>query len=275
MLDRWHLIALTAMAMHLLSSSSAQAAGTAAPVGPAEDGDGVSWSVAIGAGIAAAPDYEGSDDYIPEPLLFARVQKDARYLSLEGTTLRANLAPGSRIEAGPLVRYRFSRGGVRNNRVDAFEHVDAALEAGGFVTLKLDPLSVGLEASQDVAGAHGGFQVLGKANYAADLTSELSTRAGVFTTYASHDYMDTYFGVSGADARRSGLDRYDAGAGFKDVGLELGLTYAITEQWSMSAIGRYARLLGDAADSPIVDDEGSANQLFGGLSIGYRFALGG
>ena len=272
--DRWSVI-IVAVAAMTLHTAIAQAAGTAAPVGPSEDGDDGGWRTAVGAGIAAAPDYEGSDDYIPEPLLFARVQKGARYLSLEGTTLRANLAPGSRLETGPLVRYRFSRGGVRNNRVDAFEHVDAALEVGGFVTLKLDPLSVGLEASQDIAGAHSGFQVLGKADYAADLTSVLSTRAGVFTTYASHDYMDTYFGVSGADARRSGLDRYEAGAGFKDVGLELGLTYTITEQWSLSAIGRYARLLGDAADSPIVDDEGSANQLFGGLSIGYRFTIGG
>ena len=274
MSDRWPVI-IVAVAAMTLHAASEQTAGTAAPVGASESSDGESWRIAVGAGIAAAPDYEGSDDYAPEPLLFARVQKGARYLSLEGTTLRANLAPASRIEAGPLVRYRFSRGGVRNNRVDDFEHVDAALEVGGFVTLKLDPLSVGLEASQDVAGAHGGFQVLGEADYAADLTSDVTARAGVFTTYASHDYMDTYFGVSGADARRSGLDRYDAGAGFKDVGVELGLTYAVTEQWSLSAIGRYARLLGDAADSPIVDDEGSANQLFGGLSIGYRFTLGG
>lgn len=275
MLDRWHLIVLTVLAAHLISPSSAQAAGTAAPVGPSEDGDGEGWRIAVGAGIAAAPDYEGSDDYTPEPLLFARVQKGARYLSLEGTTLRANLATGSRIEAGPLVKYRFSRGGVRNNRVDEFEHVDAALEVGGFVTLKLDPLSFGLEASQDIADGHSGFQVLGKADYATDLSSEWSARAGVFTTYASHNYMDTYFGVSGADARRSGLDRYDASAGLKDVGLELGLTYELTEQWSLSAIGRYARLLGDAADSPIVDDEGSADQFIGGLSIGYSFTTGG
>ena len=33
----------------------------------------------------------------------------------------------------------------------------------------------------------------------------------------------------------------------------------------------YKRLLDDAADSPVVDDEGSADQLFGGLLVTHGF----
>jgi outer membrane scaffolding protein for murein synthesis (MipA/OmpV family) len=39
----------------------------------------------------------------------------------------------------------------------------------------------------------------------------------------------------------------------------------------VAVLGTYARLLGDAEDSPIVDDVGDANQFFGGALINYRF----
>jgi outer membrane protein len=34
---------------------------------------------------------------------------------------------------------------------------------------------------------------------------------------------------------------------------------------------KYTRLLGDAADSPVTDDVGDENQMFGGLLINYTF----
>jgi MipA family protein len=39
----------------------------------------------------------------------------------------------------------------------------------------------------------------------------------------------------------------------------------------LTAVGTYARLLSDAADSPLVDDVGDADQFFGGALINYRF----
>jgi outer membrane protein len=43
------------------------------------------------------------------------------------------------------------------------------------------------------------------------------------------------------------------------------------DRWSVTALASYTRLLDDAADSPIVDDAGDANQFFGGALINYRF----
>jgi outer membrane protein len=37
--------------------------------------------------------------------------------------------------------------------------------------------------------------------------------------------------------------------------------------------GRYERMVGDAAKSPIVRDLGSRNQLSGGLGISYTFIM--
>ncbi len=96
-------------------------------------------------------------------------------------------------------------------------------------------------------------------------------RGGVESTYASEDYMEEYFGIDSSDASRSGLDRFDADDGIKDFGLNIGLTYKFTDSWSTTGSASYKRLLSDAEDSPVTDDEGSANQFFAGLLINYSF----
>ncbi len=83
--------------------------------------------------------------------------------------------------------------------------------------------------------------------------------------------MKEYFTINSSDAARSGLNRFDADDGFKDIGLNIGLTYRITDSWSATGLANYTRLLGDAEDSPVTDDEGSANQFFAGLRIDYSF----
>ena len=40
---------------------------------------------------------------------------------------------------------------------------------------------------------------------------------------------------------------------------------------AVAVLGTYARLLGDAADSPIVDDVGDATQFFTDALINYQF----
>jgi outer membrane scaffolding protein for murein synthesis (MipA/OmpV family) len=82
--------------------------------------------------------------------------------------------------------------------------------------------------------------------------------------------MKAYFGVDSADASRSGLDRYNADAGIKDVGLNAVLSYLITPSWDVTGIAAYRRLVGDAEDSPVTK-EGSANQWYGGLMFNYHF----
>ena len=83
--------------------------------------------------------------------------------------------------------------------------------------------------------------------------------------------MQSYFGVSGAQAARSRNRAFQAESGFADVGLEANLNYAITEHWMMFGTLGYSRLLGDAADSPLVDGEGSANQFRAFTGVAYRF----
>jgi outer membrane protein len=54
------------------------------------------------------------------------------------------------------------------------------------------------------------------------------------------------------------------------LGFSVFTTYADGDgYWNVLAVGSYSRLIGDAADSPIVDDEGDPNQFLLGLTLSY------
>ena len=62
---------------------------------------------------------------------------------------------------------------------------------------------------------------------------------------------------------------YLPSAGFKDVHVGAIATIDLNDRWTLMLIGRYARLIGDAADSPIVETE---NQFYGGAALTYKFS---
>ena len=197
------------------------------------------------------------------------------YVDLFGPRLTSNLVPHPNLRLGPMLQYIPNRGSVDNDRVDDLENVDPALMLGvtggwDFLTGPERSLGVFAEARADVINGHGWLVTPGVRGRQV-LAPRLNLGGSLSTTWASESYMSDYFGIDGADARRSGLDQENADAGFKDIALSGVLTYQLTERFHVGLVARYARLIGDAADSPIVDDEGSANQLFGGLLAGVRF----
>lgn len=162
-------------------------------------------------------------------------------------------------------------------RVDKLRDVDAALEVGGFIALQAtellrdrDALSGRIEVVGDVSDAHDGQLVTIRGDYSIPASKVLRFGIGLDTTYASSDYMDTYFSVDTGNASRSGLNTFNAGSGFKDIGLDLSAMYSVTERWGVLSLIRSTHIVNDASDSPIVN-EGSVHQLFGGIAVSYRF----
>lgn len=229
------------------------------------------WDLTIGAGGGIAPDYEGSKDYGLIPYGMIRVQRGPYWAALTGPELKANVLPSEKFQLGPLVHYRGERGDVSNDAVDSLEDTDVAVEVGAFAQVDLDGWLAEASFGQDVAGGHKGFLADLGLGYRFELSEALSLTTMASTSYASGGYMSAYFGIDRADAIRSGLDEYDADGGFKDVGVSVNAHYALTESWALNSIVGYKRLLGDAADSPIVEDEGNANQFLAIVGLSYTF----
>jgi outer membrane scaffolding protein for murein synthesis (MipA/OmpV family) len=226
----------------------------------------------IGGGVGIAPDYEGSDDYEVVPIPFGEIVfENGMYVRLEGLTLRANLIPSKIWRIGPMYNYRGSRSDVDNSAVDDMENVSDANELGAFAGFDYKNWFAYLEFLSDMGSAHNGELLTLKGGYNWRLSDTRAFSFGAHSTYASDDYMSTYFGVSGADSLRSGLATYDADSGIKDVGIDVGANWGITQSWHLRGIASYSLLVGDADDDSPVTDEGSEHQFFGGVLVVYSF----
>jgi outer membrane protein len=185
------------------------------------------------------------------------------------------------IQAGPIVRYDLGRdSSVKDKMVSRLPDVKGSLELGAFIgtgaplnLLNLDTDSIvtaRVGFVQGLNGGHEGYLIEGALALVSPLFDNITLVSALSTAYMSENYAESYFGVSYAGSAASGLKQYGAGAGFRDAAFAMVANFEIDHRWSTSVVGNYARLVGDAVDSPIVEDQGSPNQLFFGLGLGYR-----
>jgi outer membrane protein len=264
----------------LLSSAPAlaQPANMGDVIDPVDTAPDQGIRVTLGAGAGVAPDYEGSDYYQPVPLWNLSVSNlyhPKTYVQVLGPRLRSNFIPSDHWRLGVAGQFIKKRDDVENNRVDDLESVDASVMLGvvggyDFIAAPQQDLILEVEARQDVANDNG-FLATIRGAYAGSLAPNWRLVGFVGSTWADDDYMSSYFGIDGANAAASGLDEFNADEGFKDVNFGGAVSYRFLERWSVAALGSYTRLLGDAEDSPVVDDVGDANQFFGGVLINYQF----
>ena len=234
---------------------------------------------AVFAGVATTPEYEGAGDQQVIPLAAGEVRWGERYLSLEGTTLRANVLNSSVIELGPVANLTFGRDeDIESAPVRALGVIDEAYEVGAFGAVKLgslltdgDELKLRVQGLRDVSDVHDGWIGQAALSYRLPVSSRLSVTAETSIQFADDKYAQTYFSVTPAGSIASGLAAYDAEGGIKDVGASLTAVYAVSDRVSLLGFAGYRRLLGDFKDSPIVAIEGDADQFSGGIGIGLAF----
>lgn len=242
------------------------------PAARGQEGDG-DWQIMAGVGSIYHPDYLGSDDLELQAVPFFSIDYRDRVF-LRGPELGVNVVrPGNGFEAGAMLRYSFliSREEDDNDALRGLGDLDGAIEAGVFAEYELGRWSAGLELFRDVSDEHDGSTAELGVGYAVPLGTRAVLEIEASTAWVDDDYMQAYFGISPAQSVASGLPDYTAEAGFRSAGLTLGLNYRLTDRWLLANRLAYDRLLGDAADSPIVTDDGSRNQTRLMLFLGYRF----
>lgn len=87
------------------------------------------------------------------------------------------------------------------------------------------------------------------------------------TTWSNGPYMNSSFGVSQRESRRSGMPLYSPGSGWSDINLHLSGEFQFAERWRVSGEVIKARLIGGAGHSPTV---ASRNLGSFALTIWYR-----
>ncbi|SNT04435.1 MULTISPECIES: MipA/OmpV family protein [unclassified Azospirillum] len=229
------------------------------------------WQVRLGMLGAATPDYEGSDDYRFRPFPDIEITYDNTFF-LDRRGVGANLIQSGPLTTGVTLGYDGGRKERRNRALRGLGNVGDTAVAGAFANYQIGRWMLTADVNTDLLGdGHDGTTADLGFSYVMRPSNDMMIIIGPSVTWASDNYMQSYFGINAAQAARSGRAVYRAEAGFKDAGL-LGFgTYKLTQNWSLTAVAGYSRLLGDAADSPLVDRDGSANQFFGGLGVSYSF----
>jgi MipA family protein len=232
------------------------------------------WRFTLGGGAGFGPDYEGSDDYSFSPVPVASVSYK-NLVFIEGPSARVNvlgfLGEDFPVMAGPLIAYNGGRDNKDNKALDKLGDIDGGVDVGGFVGSQLGPVEIGVtflrELGDDRNGALADFSL----GYSQPLGESFVATLGATASWANDDYMQDHFGITAAQAAASGYSKYDGEAGFKSLGLNVGAMYMINEQFSVGGNLGYTRLLDNAADSPIVEKEGSADQYMGSVMAIFQF----
>lgn len=233
----------------------------------------------VAVAFGAVPVFVGSDEYMTGFAPVARITRGNRFIALNGNFVSANVLEHPNIRVGPVARLRFGR--QKNNFddpvIETLPEIDRTVELGGFANwteiAAEDPRNrwqVGFDVTTDVMGEHDGTVTSLYARQFFGVGRFGVGGVAIATSYGSNNYMDTFFGVPDGTA----LSEYTADAGVRDVRLQAGIIQPVSRRWAVGAGFQYMRLLGEAADSPIVTERGSPDQWLVGLGLTYILGSG-
>lgn len=229
-----------------------------------ESGD---WDITLGVGAAFGPAYQGSDEMDVTPFPFIDITwRDRLFLNnshgfgvfllnpddvgaLGGSTVE-------KVRLGVSVRPSESRDESASDHLRGMGDVDLSAEVGAFASAEIGFVALDAEVFFNPDGGHEG--VTGEIGVSRSFALGRRARIGVrpFVKLGDATYAEQFFGVSAEQAARSGLAAYDAGSAYYAGGVEVNGHVSLYGRWGLAGFARYQHLLGDVADSPLVEQEG-------------------
>ncbi len=225
-------------------------------------------NVSVGAYTATGPSYQGASRYgvaaMPsinmtyDDKVFASTRDGVGYHFIQNKDLTMTAALG----------YDAGRRQNQSAKLRGLGNIDSAYTANLIAEHRIRSFSNSLAVSSDpFSQGAGGYKVKLSSYYNVPVNEKLTVGVGPSTTFASDEYMDSYFGVNDSQAQSSGYKQYKASAGFENVAVNSRANYKLDKNTSLYGNASYIRLVGDAANSPI---SSSDNDYFVGIGVDYK-----
>jgi outer membrane protein len=240
------------------------------PVLPSVSG---TWTVSVGAGAEYKPDFEGAKRSMLSPVPIFAIRRAGSAETFRGPRDSASIAllDFGNLRAGPAGKFVAARKANDFTELNGLGDVKAAVELGGFVEyFPVDWFRTRVEVRQGFGG-HTGVTADFSADVIVPVMQGLTLSAGPRFTLESTGAVAPYFGITAVQAMATGLPQFNAQGGAHSVGAGAQVSYRFNPQWEVHSYVEYQRLLGDAANSPLVVQRGSPNQTTVGIGASYSF----
>ncbi len=235
--------------------------------------------ITLGANAVYGPTFDGSkrSDVGPWPIISWRNAADKQWLDLPTDGIDFALIETEKFRAGPVGYVRWQRGNELGTARgysrfgQGNSAIDVSLEAGLFAEFwPVEWLRTRIEAREAVVGANGLIGIL-----SSDLVwrpdGAWTLSAGPRLTLADRAFMESYYGVTAAQALASSVQAYAPSAGIRSYGGGAMARYKHSDSWTTQAFADYQHLTGPAGNSPLVRQHGSTEQLLLGVGASYTF----
>lgn len=229
--------------------------------------------VRLGLGAQLRPKFIGADNLSIAPLFDIDIAKGTNPFRFEAPDDKFGIALISTggFSAGPAANIQGKR---KESDVGApVGKVSTTFEAGAFAQiLPVESIRVRADLRKGIGGHEGIVGGLSVDKVWRDGDRYIFS-FGPRLAFSDSRYQRAYFGVDAAASAASGLPSYRPDGGLHAAGLASGLSYQFNPRVGLFGFGRFERLVGDAADSPIIRELGSRNQFSGGLGLNYTFTV--
>lgn len=209
-----------------------------------------------GLGLSYDPEYPGASDNDVSP-----------WFILRNLTLGTPEGEKQGFAIIPSFGYMGKREAGDYNELQGLEDLDPAVEMGVRVNYVTGPFTSYGSVRKGFGGHDGVTGEIGtKFRYIAN--DKLTLWTGAELELGDDNFTDTYFGVTGSEAAASNFSAYDPSGGAYAANVSVEARYMLTPDTSLMGKITYGRLLGDAGDSPIVQEKNQPS-----ISIGVARRL--
>lgn len=230
--------------------------------------------IRVGIGPQLVPSYPGADDHSLRPLIDVSVARGSKPFEFEAPdeSFGPELISTGGLEIGPALNFEGSRT-AKDVGAD-LDKVPFTFEAGAFVEYEFSPKFRFRVEGRRGLGGHDGWIGQAGVDFVARDGDDWLFSVGPRVTWSDSRYHRAYFGVTAPESVRTGLAVYTPDGGIQALGATAGFLTQLSKRFGLYSYVKYDRLVGDAADSPVVGSFGSRHQFSGGLALTYTFGGG-
>lgn len=236
-------------------------------------GDGL--QVTVGGAAMSVPIYPGSDEHETRFAPFIDVRLGRWFVgpvpaapSPLGIGVDIVRNQGVRFGAALTSDLREIRREEDAPRLAGLGDVDGTQRANLYAAWFVDRYVLRANVAADVGGQDLGTLVTLEADAVFRPLPDWTLAVGPGLVWADGDYTQSVFGIDVRQSARSGLRAYSAESGVVSARVAALLNYRIDQHWNLGGRVAFARLQGDAVDSPIVERR---SQPSAAVFASYRF----